>query len=36
LRAVLIRRGFEQLKRFSWEQAVGQVLETYEEVAGKR
>jgi glycosyltransferase involved in cell wall biosynthesis len=36
LRARLIRRGFEQLKRFSWEQAVGQVLETYDEVAGKR
>lgn len=33
LRGTLIRRGFEQLKRFSWEKSAAQVLETYEEVA---
>jgi glycosyltransferase involved in cell wall biosynthesis len=36
LRARLIRRGFEQLKHFSWEQAVAQVLATYVEVGSKR
>jgi glycosyltransferase involved in cell wall biosynthesis len=35
LRTRLIRRGFEQVKQFSWEQAVGQVLATYEQVARK-
>src|ERR1039457_557983 len=35
LRARLIQRGFEQLKHFSWEQAVAQVLATYVEVGGK-
>ena len=29
-----IRRGFEQLKQFSWDDAASQVLTTYHEVAG--
>jgi glycosyltransferase involved in cell wall biosynthesis len=33
LRGTLIRRGFAQLKRFSWEKSAAQVLATYEEVA---
>lgn len=33
LRARLIRRGFEQLKQFSWEDAASRVLATYVEVA---
>ncbi len=33
LRARLIGRGFEQLKRFSWDDAAARVLSTYEEVA---
>ncbi len=33
LRGTLIRRGFEQLKLFSWEKSATQVLETYQEVA---
>jgi glycosyltransferase involved in cell wall biosynthesis len=33
LRGTLIRRGFEQLKLFSWEKSAAQVLETYQEVA---
>lgn len=36
LRGTLIRRGFEQLKRFSWEKSAAQVLETYEEVASSK
>ncbi|MBV8818949.1 MAG: glycosyltransferase family 4 protein [Acidobacteriaceae bacterium] len=34
LREMLIRRGREQVKRFSWECTAAQVLETYKEVAG--
>jgi glycosyltransferase involved in cell wall biosynthesis len=36
LRGTLIRRGFEQLKLFSWEKSAAQVLETYQEVASGR
>jgi glycosyltransferase involved in cell wall biosynthesis len=36
LRGTLIRRGFAQVKRFSWEKSAAQVLATYEEVAGSR
>jgi len=36
MRARLIRRGFEQVRQFSWEQAVEQVLETYRQFARKR
>lgn len=36
LRGTLIRRGFEQAKRFSWERTAAQVLEMYEEVALSR
>lgn len=33
LRVRLVRRGFEQVKQFSWERAAAQVLATYQEVA---
>jgi glycosyltransferase involved in cell wall biosynthesis len=33
LRTRLVRRGFEQVKQFSWERAAAQVLATYQEVA---
>jgi glycosyltransferase involved in cell wall biosynthesis len=36
LRAELIRRGYEQARRFSWRQTARQVLEIYREVAEKR
>lgn len=36
LRATLIRRGFEQLKQFSWEDAARRVLAAYVDVAGAR
>ena len=36
LRSRLIRRGFEQSKRFSWEQSAEQVLSAYVEVARTR
>jgi glycosyltransferase involved in cell wall biosynthesis len=36
LRAWLARRGFEQLKLFSWERTASQVLATYEEIASSR
>ncbi len=36
LRADLIRRGHEQVRRFSWATAARQVLEIYQEVAGTR
>jgi len=31
-RSVLIERGFEQARRFSWEQTAQQVLDAYEEI----
>ncbi len=36
LRGTLIRRGFDQLKQFSWEKSAVQVLATYEEVAAAK
>ena len=36
LRADLIRRGYEQARRFSWSAAARQVLEIYREVAETR
>ncbi len=36
LRNELIRRGFEQVKRFSWEKTAQQVLEIYQEVVETR
>ncbi|HYL78972.1 MAG TPA: glycosyltransferase family 1 protein [Bryobacteraceae bacterium] len=36
LRARLIERGFEHLKKFSWERSAAQVLLTYEEIAGRK
>jgi len=36
LRAGLIRRGHEQVRRFSWATAARQVLEIYQEVAASR
>lgn len=36
LRGTLIARGFEQVKRFSWESAAAQVLTCYEEIASLR
>jgi glycosyltransferase involved in cell wall biosynthesis len=36
LRAALIRKGFEQVKRFSWRRTAEQALETYSEVASLR
>ncbi len=33
LRSRLVGRGFEQVKRFSWEDSAARVLATYEEVA---
>ena len=36
LRAELIRRGYEQARRFSWRQTARQVLEIYREVAETR
>jgi glycosyltransferase involved in cell wall biosynthesis len=33
LRAELVRRGYEQVRRFSWEETARQVLEIYREVA---
>ncbi|HEY1203369.1 MAG: glycosyltransferase family 1 protein [Bryobacteraceae bacterium] len=36
LRADLIRRGHEQVRRFSWATAARQVLEIYQEVAAAR
>jgi glycosyltransferase involved in cell wall biosynthesis len=36
LRAELIRRGYEQAARFSWERTARQVLEIYQEAAAKR
>lgn len=35
LRARLINRGFEQLRKFSWERSARQVLKTYHEIADK-
>jgi len=35
LRDRLIERGFEHLRRFSWESSAGQVLQTYKEIAAK-
>jgi glycosyltransferase involved in cell wall biosynthesis len=35
LRDRLIERGFEHLRKFSWERSAAQVLQTYEEIAGK-
>jgi len=32
LRRELTRRGFEQLRRFSWERTAREVLEVYREV----
>ncbi len=36
LRGMLVRRGYEQSQRFSWEKTATQVLSTYEEVACSR
>jgi len=36
LRELLICRGFEQLRQFSWERSAGQVLEAYEEIGSAR
>lgn len=36
LRAELIRKGYEQARRFSWRQTARQVLEIYREVAERR
>ena len=36
LRGWLARRGFDQLKQFSWERTASQVLATYEEIASSR
>jgi glycosyltransferase involved in cell wall biosynthesis len=36
LRAELIRRGYEQAGRFSWERTARQVLEIYKEAAAER
>ena len=36
LRADLIARGHEQVKRFSWYDTARQVLETYQDVLSKR
>jgi glycosyltransferase involved in cell wall biosynthesis len=36
LREKLIRKGYEQVKRFSWERTAREVLETYREVARER
>ena len=36
LRAELIRRGYEQASRFSWERTARQVLEIYQEAAARR
>jgi glycosyltransferase involved in cell wall biosynthesis len=36
LRSELIRRGHEQVRRFSWATAARQVLDIYQEVAGSR
>ena len=36
LRADLIARGHEQVKRFSWYDTARQVLETYRDVLAKR
>jgi glycosyltransferase involved in cell wall biosynthesis len=33
LRAELVRRGYEQVRRFSWAETSRQVLEIYREVA---
>ncbi len=32
----MITRGYEQVKRFNWEKTARQVLETYEETAGRQ
>ena len=32
VRGTLVRRGFEQVKRFSWERTASEVLETYREI----
>jgi glycosyltransferase involved in cell wall biosynthesis len=31
-RAILVERGFEQARRFSWERTAQQVLDAYEEI----
>ena len=36
LRADLVRRGYDQVRRFSWATAARQVLEIYREVAELR
>jgi glycosyltransferase involved in cell wall biosynthesis len=36
LRAGLIRKGFQQARRFSWEATSRQVLDVYQEVGGAR
>jgi len=36
LRKELIRRGYEQVRRYSWESATQQIRRVYEEVASKR
>src|SRR5579884_913262 len=36
LRSTLIRRGFEQLRRFSWDRTAREVLATYREVCAAR
>jgi glycosyltransferase involved in cell wall biosynthesis len=36
LRSELIRRGHEQVRRFSWATAARQVLDIYQEVAGAK
>jgi glycosyltransferase involved in cell wall biosynthesis len=36
LRADLIRKGYQQVRRFSWAQTARQVLEIYQEVAQSR
>jgi glycosyltransferase involved in cell wall biosynthesis len=35
LRGELVRRGWEQASRFSWERTACEVLETYKEVVGE-
>jgi glycosyltransferase involved in cell wall biosynthesis len=34
LRAELIRKGFEQIRKFSWEKTAREVLEVYREILG--
>jgi glycosyltransferase involved in cell wall biosynthesis len=36
IRRRCIERGFQQLKRFSWQRNAEQVLDTYREIAGER